>query len=29
MECEIERIGGLRNPVLSWQEADGVLPVRR
>jgi 2-keto-4-pentenoate hydratase/2-oxohepta-3-ene-1,7-dioic acid hydratase in catechol pathway len=23
MECEIERIGVLRNPVLSWQEAHG------
>jgi 2-keto-4-pentenoate hydratase/2-oxohepta-3-ene-1,7-dioic acid hydratase in catechol pathway len=24
MECEIERIGVLRNPVVSWQEAHGV-----
>jgi 2-keto-4-pentenoate hydratase/2-oxohepta-3-ene-1,7-dioic acid hydratase in catechol pathway len=24
MECEIERIGILRNPVISWQEAYGV-----
>jgi len=24
MECEIERIGVLRNPVVSWQEAYGV-----
>jgi 2-keto-4-pentenoate hydratase/2-oxohepta-3-ene-1,7-dioic acid hydratase in catechol pathway len=24
MECEIERIGVLRNPVISWQEAYGV-----
>ena len=23
MECEIERIGVLRNPVVSWQEAHG------
>jgi 2-keto-4-pentenoate hydratase/2-oxohepta-3-ene-1,7-dioic acid hydratase in catechol pathway len=24
MECEIERIGVLRNPVISWEEAHGV-----
>jgi len=23
VECEIERIGVLRNPVISWQEAYG------
>jgi len=23
MECEIERIGVLRNPVISWEEAHG------
>jgi 2-keto-4-pentenoate hydratase/2-oxohepta-3-ene-1,7-dioic acid hydratase in catechol pathway len=31
MECEIEEIGVLRNPVISWQEAHGEpppLPVR-
>jgi 2-keto-4-pentenoate hydratase/2-oxohepta-3-ene-1,7-dioic acid hydratase in catechol pathway len=31
MECEIERIGVLRNPVVSWQEAHGApapVPVR-
>jgi 2-keto-4-pentenoate hydratase/2-oxohepta-3-ene-1,7-dioic acid hydratase in catechol pathway len=26
MECEIERIGVLRNPVVSWEEAHGVPP---
>ena len=31
MECEIERIGVLRNPVISWEEAHGVPapPLRR
>ena len=24
MEAEIERVGVLRNPVISWQEAHGV-----
>jgi 2-keto-4-pentenoate hydratase/2-oxohepta-3-ene-1,7-dioic acid hydratase in catechol pathway len=24
IECEIERIGVLRNPVISWEEAYGV-----
>jgi 2-keto-4-pentenoate hydratase/2-oxohepta-3-ene-1,7-dioic acid hydratase in catechol pathway len=29
IECEIERIGVLRNPVLSWQEAyGGPAPAR-
>jgi 2-keto-4-pentenoate hydratase/2-oxohepta-3-ene-1,7-dioic acid hydratase in catechol pathway len=29
MECEIERIGVLRNPVISWQEGHGVpAPAR-
>ncbi|MGH9789158.1 MAG: fumarylacetoacetate hydrolase family protein [Candidatus Acidiferrales bacterium] len=28
MECEIERIGVLRNPVISWKEAYGAEPVR-
>ena len=23
IECEIERVGVLRNPVVSWQEAHG------
>src|SRR5438105_4551048 len=27
MECEIERIGVLRNPVISWKEAYGGKPV--
>ena len=27
MECEIERIGILRNPVISWKEAYGTEPV--
>ncbi len=27
MECEIERIGTLRNPVISWKEAYGTEPV--
>jgi 2-keto-4-pentenoate hydratase/2-oxohepta-3-ene-1,7-dioic acid hydratase in catechol pathway len=31
MECEIERIGVLRNPVISWEEAHGVPapPLKR
>jgi 2-keto-4-pentenoate hydratase/2-oxohepta-3-ene-1,7-dioic acid hydratase in catechol pathway len=31
IECEIERIGVLRNPVISWEEAHGVPapPLRR
>ena len=29
MEAEIERIGVLRNPVVSWQEAHGTLPPPR
>jgi 2-keto-4-pentenoate hydratase/2-oxohepta-3-ene-1,7-dioic acid hydratase in catechol pathway len=31
MQCEIERIGMLRNPVISWQEAHGAPapPLRR
>jgi 2-keto-4-pentenoate hydratase/2-oxohepta-3-ene-1,7-dioic acid hydratase in catechol pathway len=29
MECEIERIGVLRNPVISWQEAHGTPPPER
>ncbi len=29
MECEIERIGVLRNPVVSWQEAHGEPPPAR
>ena len=29
MECEIERIGILRNPVISWQEAHGEPPPPR
>jgi 2-keto-4-pentenoate hydratase/2-oxohepta-3-ene-1,7-dioic acid hydratase in catechol pathway len=31
MECEIERIGVLRNPVISWEQAHGVPapPLRR
>ncbi|MCI0404145.1 MAG: fumarylacetoacetate hydrolase family protein [Acidobacteria bacterium] len=28
MECEIERIGVLRNPVISWKEAYGTEPLR-
>jgi 2-keto-4-pentenoate hydratase/2-oxohepta-3-ene-1,7-dioic acid hydratase in catechol pathway len=28
MECEIERIGVLRNPVISWKEAYGTEPAR-
>ncbi len=28
MECEIERIGVLRNPVISWKEAYGAEPLR-
>jgi 2-keto-4-pentenoate hydratase/2-oxohepta-3-ene-1,7-dioic acid hydratase in catechol pathway len=27
MECEIEKIGVLRNPVISWEEAYGQKPV--
>jgi 2-keto-4-pentenoate hydratase/2-oxohepta-3-ene-1,7-dioic acid hydratase in catechol pathway len=27
MECEIERIGVLRNPVISWEEAYGRKPA--
>jgi 2-keto-4-pentenoate hydratase/2-oxohepta-3-ene-1,7-dioic acid hydratase in catechol pathway len=26
MECEIEQIGVLRNPVISWEEAHGNKP---
>jgi hypothetical protein len=26
MECEIEKIGILRNPVISWEEAYGQKP---
>jgi 2-keto-4-pentenoate hydratase/2-oxohepta-3-ene-1,7-dioic acid hydratase in catechol pathway len=29
MECEIERIGVLRNPVISWQEGHGESPPPR
>ena len=29
MECEIEQIGVLRNPVISWQEAHGQPPPPR
>ena len=29
MECEIEKIGVLRNPVISWEEAYGDSPSRR
>jgi 2-keto-4-pentenoate hydratase/2-oxohepta-3-ene-1,7-dioic acid hydratase in catechol pathway len=29
MECEIERIGVLRNPVVSWQEGHGETPPPR
>ena len=29
MECEIERIGILRNPVISWQDAHGEPPPAR
>jgi 2-keto-4-pentenoate hydratase/2-oxohepta-3-ene-1,7-dioic acid hydratase in catechol pathway len=29
IEAEIERIGVLRNPVLSWQEAHGEAPPER
>ncbi len=29
MECEIERIGVLRNPVISWQEGHGEPPPPR
>jgi len=29
MECEIERIGVLRNPVVSWEEAHGEPPPPR
>jgi 2-keto-4-pentenoate hydratase/2-oxohepta-3-ene-1,7-dioic acid hydratase in catechol pathway len=28
MECEIEKIGILRNPVISWEEAYGKPPRR-
>jgi 2-keto-4-pentenoate hydratase/2-oxohepta-3-ene-1,7-dioic acid hydratase in catechol pathway len=28
MECEIEKIGILRNPVISWEEAYGVKPKK-
>ena len=27
MECEIEKIGVLRNPVISWEEAYGQKPA--
>jgi len=27
MECEIEKIGVLRNPVISWEAAYGYKPV--
>jgi hypothetical protein len=27
MECEIEKIGILRNPVISWEEAYGRKPT--
>jgi hypothetical protein len=27
MECEIEKIGVLRNPVISWEEAYGRKPA--
>jgi hypothetical protein len=27
MECEIEKIGVLRNKVISWEEAYGTKPV--
>jgi 2-keto-4-pentenoate hydratase/2-oxohepta-3-ene-1,7-dioic acid hydratase in catechol pathway len=27
MECEIEKIGILRNPVISWEQAYGKKPV--
>jgi 2-keto-4-pentenoate hydratase/2-oxohepta-3-ene-1,7-dioic acid hydratase in catechol pathway len=29
MECEIEKIGVLRNPVISWEDAYGVKPPAR
>jgi 2-keto-4-pentenoate hydratase/2-oxohepta-3-ene-1,7-dioic acid hydratase in catechol pathway len=29
VECEIERIGVLRNPVVSWQDAHGVPAPQR
>jgi hypothetical protein len=29
MECEIERIGVLRNPVISWQEGHGTAAPER
>jgi 2-keto-4-pentenoate hydratase/2-oxohepta-3-ene-1,7-dioic acid hydratase in catechol pathway len=29
MEAEIERIGVLRNPVVSWEEAHGAPPPPR
>ena len=29
VECEIERVGTLRNPVVSWQEAHGSPPPPR
>jgi 2-keto-4-pentenoate hydratase/2-oxohepta-3-ene-1,7-dioic acid hydratase in catechol pathway len=29
MECEIERVGVLRNPVISWQEGHGEPPPAR
>ena len=29
MECEIEKIGVLRNPVISWEEAYGGSPAQR
>lgn len=29
MECEIEKIGVLRNPVISWEEAHGSSPGKR
>lgn len=29
MECEIEKIGVLRNPVISWEEAHGSAPGQR
>jgi 2-keto-4-pentenoate hydratase/2-oxohepta-3-ene-1,7-dioic acid hydratase in catechol pathway len=29
MECEIEKIGVLRNPVISWEQAHGSLPAAK
>jgi 2-keto-4-pentenoate hydratase/2-oxohepta-3-ene-1,7-dioic acid hydratase in catechol pathway len=28
MECEIEKIGVLRNPVISWEDAYGAAPPK-